>query len=150
MKKAERQQKIREIITNESIERQEDLVERLRKMGLTVTQATISRDIKDMQLIKVPADDGGYRYGIPSYHRQGHENQLAVTLHDSLEQLKRNNCFLALTVHPGNGPVVATLIRKMDFPTVFTTIGDDGNVLVVCVSADAAVKLEEKLNAMLD
>ena len=50
MKKAERQQKIREIITNESIERQEDLVARLREMGLTVTQATISRDIKEMQL----------------------------------------------------------------------------------------------------
>ncbi|MCC4327280.1 ArgR family transcriptional regulator [Limosilactobacillus reuteri] len=150
MKKAERQQKIREIITNESIERQEDLVARLREMGLTVTQATISRDIKEMQLIKIPADNGGYRYGLPTYHHQGHENQLAQTLQDSLEQLKRNDCFLALTVHPGNGPVVATLIRKMDFPTVFTTIGDDGNVLVVCMSPEAAIKLEEKLNAMLD
>ena len=113
MKKAERQQKIREIITNESIERQEDLVARLREMGLTVTQATISRDIKEMQLIKIPADNGGYRYGLPAYHHQGHENQLAQTLQDSLEQLKRNDCFLALTVHPGNGPVVATLIRKI-------------------------------------
>ena len=150
MKKAERQQKIREIITNESIERQEDLVERLREMGLIVTQATISRDIKEMQLIKIPADNGGYRYGLPAYHHQGRENQLAQTLQDSLEQLKRNDCFLALTVHPGNGPVVATLIRKMDFPTVFTTIGDDGNVLVVCMSPEAAIKLEEKLNAMLD
>ena len=65
MKKAERQQKIREIITNESIERQEDLVAHLREMGLTVTQATISRDIKEMQLIKIPADNGGYRYGLP-------------------------------------------------------------------------------------
>ena len=74
MKKAERQQKIREIITNESIERQEDLVARLREIGLTVTQATISRDIKEMQLIKIPADNGGYRYGLPAYHHQGHEN----------------------------------------------------------------------------
>ncbi len=103
-----------------------------------------------MQMIKIPADNGGYRYGLPAYHHQGHENQLAQTLQDSLEQLKRNDCFLALTVHPGNGPVVATLIRKMDFPTVFTTIGDDGNVLVVCMSPEAAIKLEEKLNAMLD
>ena len=150
MKKSERQQKIREIITSESIERQDDLVESLRKIGLTVTQATISRDIKEMQLIKVPADNGGYRYGLPTYHRQGHENQLASTLRDSLEQLKRNDCFLALTVHPGNGPVVASLIRKMDLPSVFTTIGDDGNVLVVCMSAEAAVTLEDKLNAMLD
>lgn len=150
MKKAERQQKIREIITNESIERQEDLVKQLQDLGLTVTQATISRDIKEMQLIKVPAENGGYRYGLPTFHRHGHENQLAMTLRDSLEQLKRNDCFLALTVHPGNGPVVATLIRKMGFPTVFTTIGDDGNVLVVCMSAKAASELEEQLNAMLE
>ncbi len=150
MKKAERQQKIRELITSESIERQEDLVDHLRAMGLTVTQATISRDIKEMQLIKVPADDGGYRYGMPAYQPQGEEGQLAAALHDSLEQLKRNESFLAITVHPGNGPAIASLIRKMEFSTVFTTIGDDSNVLVVCNSARAAVDLEEKLNAMLD
>lgn len=150
MKKAERQEKIRELITNESIERQEDLVNHLRAMGLTVTQATISRDIKEMHLIKIPAEDGGYRYGMPSYQPQGDGDQLATALHDSLEQLKRNNEFLALTVYPGNGPAMAALIRQMDFSSVFTTIGDDSNVLVVCTSAEAAVKLEEKLNAMLD
>lgn len=150
MKKAERQQKIRELITNESIERQEDLVKHLREMGLTVTQATISRDIKEMQLIKVPADDGGYRYGMPAYQPQGEEGQLATALHDSLEQLKRNDAFLALTVHPGNGPAIASLIRKVDFAPVFTTIGDDSNVLIICTSAEAAVELEDKLSAMLD
>ena len=61
MKKAERQEKIREIITAESIERQEDLVKRLNELGLRVTQATISRDIKEMQLVKIPAENGGYR-----------------------------------------------------------------------------------------
>ena len=70
MKKAERQEKIREIITAESIERQEDLVKRLNELGLRVTQATISRDIKEMQLVKIPAEDGGYRYGLPAYRQQ--------------------------------------------------------------------------------
>ena len=56
MKKADRQKKIREIITDNSIERQEDLVKRLNDLGLQVTQATISRDIKEMQLVKIPAE----------------------------------------------------------------------------------------------
>lgn len=150
MKKVERQEKIRELITQKSIKRQEDLVKYLCDMGLTVTQATISRDIKEMQLVKIPAEDGGYRYGMPSYQPQGDSDQLAATLHDSLEHLKRNNEFIALTVHPGNGPAIAALIRQMEMPTVFTTIGDDSNVLIICLSAEAAVRLEEKINAMLD
>lgn len=149
MRKQERQKKIRNIINNESIDRQESLVQRLQEEGLSVTQATISRDIKEMQLVKVPAEGGGYRYSIPNYHHQSKEDQLAITLRDSLEELKRNDYFLALTVHPGNGPVVANLIRQNNFTTVFTTIGDDSNVLVVCVSAQAAAKLEDDFQRLL-
>lgn len=145
MKKAQRQQEIRKIIADKSIERQEDLVECLNKKGLQVTQATISRDIKEMQLVKVPAENGGYRYSLPEYHQRDEEGQLTDVLQDSLLQLKRNDRFLALTVHPGNGPVVAVLLRKVNYPTIFTTIGDDANVLVICQSSEAAIQLEQKL-----
>jgi transcriptional regulator of arginine metabolism len=145
MKKTERQRKIREIITSQSIERQDDLVKKLNDLGLHVTQATISRDIKEMQLVKIPAENGGYRYGLPAYHQQDEESQLVDVLNDSLEQLKRNDRFVALSVHPGNGPVVAVLLRKVNYPEIFTSIGDDANVLVVCQSSDAAVQLEKKL-----
>lgn len=148
MKKAERQEKIREIITAESIERQEDLVKRLNELGLRVTQATISRDIKEMQLVKIPAENGGYRYGLPAYHRQSDERQLMDVLQDSLIQLRRSDRFLALSVHPGNGPVVAALLRRVDYSTIFTTIGDDASVLIVCVSTDGAAQLEQKLNEL--
>lgn len=150
MKKAERQEKIREIITAESIERQEDLVKRLNQLGLQVTQATISRDIKEMQLVKIPAENGGYRYGLPEYHRLSDEQQLMDVLQDSLVKLKRSDRFLALTVRPGNGPVVAVLLRRVDYSTIFTTIGDDASVLIVCDSAAAAEKLEQKLNELVN
>ncbi|MGM9907250.1 arginine repressor [Limosilactobacillus sp.] len=146
MKKAERQEKIREIITAESIERQEDLVKRLNELGLRVTQATISRDIKEMQLVKIPAEDGGYRYGLPAYRQQSDEQQLKDVLQDSLMNLKRSDRFLALAVHPGNGPVVAVLLRRTNYAEIFTTIGDDASVLIVCVSAEAAIRLENKLD----
>ena len=63
-------------------------------------------------------------------------------------KLKRSDRFLALTVHPGNGPVVAVLLRRADYAEIFTTIGDDASVLIVCTSAEAASRLENKLNEL--
>ena len=64
MRKRERQATIQRLIQSEPIERQEDLVARLTEMKIPVTQATISRDIKEMQLVKIPAGEGHYRYRI--------------------------------------------------------------------------------------
>ena len=149
MKKAYRQKKIREIITARSIERQEDLVGALNELGLQVTQATISRDIKEMQLIKVPAENGGYRYALPVMQHRDEPDQLGTTIHDSLVQLKRSDRLLALAVRPGDGPVVANLIRRLTDRGVFTTIGDDSNVLVVCDTADDAQTLADYLNSLV-
>ncbi|MBF0601105.1 arginine repressor [Limosilactobacillus oris] len=149
MKKADRQKKIREIITARSIERQEDLVGALNELGLQVTQATISRDIKEMQLIKVPAENGGYRYALPVMQHRDEPDQLGTAIHDSLVQLKRSDRLLALAVRPGNGPVVANLLRRLTDRGVFTTIGDDSNVLVVCDTADDAQTLADYLNSLV-
>ena len=149
MKKADRQKKIREIITARSIERQEDLVGALNELGLQVTQATISRDIKEMQLIKVPAENGGYRYALPVMQHRDEPDQLGTRIHDSLVQLKRSDRLLALAVRPGNGPVVANLLRRLTDRGVFTTIGDDSNVLVVCDTADDAQTLADYLNSLV-
>ena len=149
MKKAYRQKKIREIITARSIERQEDLVGALNELGLQVTQATISRDIKEMQLIKVPAENGGYRYALPVMQHRDEPDQLGTAIHDSLVQLKRSDRLLALAVRPGNGPVVANLLRRLTDRGVFTTIGDDSNVLVVCDTADDAQTVADYLNSLV-
>lgn len=63
--KGQRHVKIREIITNHEIETQDELVESLRAAGFHVTQATVSRDIKELHLIKIPLDDGRYKYSMP-------------------------------------------------------------------------------------
>ena len=65
MMKAQRHIKIREIIANKDIETQEELVEELKKAGYNVTQATVSRDIKELHLVKVPTNNGRYKYSLP-------------------------------------------------------------------------------------
>nr|BAD18316.1 arginine repressor [Geobacillus stearothermophilus] len=69
MNKGQRHIKIREIIMNNDIETQDELVDRLREAGFNVTQATVSRDIKEMQLVKVPMANGRYKYSLPSDQR---------------------------------------------------------------------------------
>ena len=64
--KGQRHIKIREIITGREIETQDELVDALCAAGFTVTQATVSRDIKELQLVKVPLADGRYKYSLPS------------------------------------------------------------------------------------
>lgn len=148
MKKSERQRHIQEIIANQYVERQEDLVDLLAQAGIKVTQATISRDIKDMQLLKVPSVGGGYHYSLPARRQDNKEERLAGIISQELQDMQRSDRFVALTMSPGNGPVVAMLIKQMDYATVFTAIGDDSTVLVVCHSAGAAVEFEHTLQAL--
>ena len=65
MTKVKRQMKILEIIKRDEIETQEELASELKKEGIEVTQATISRDIKELRLIKVPVGDQKYKYALP-------------------------------------------------------------------------------------
>lgn len=148
MKKADRQRRIRKLITEREIERQEDLVRLLETSGVTVTQATVSRDIKELNLIKVPAKSGGYRYSLPGHHEEDQEQQLATAMAHELVELKRSGRMLGLTMQPGHGPLVAMLINASEYPEVFMAVGDDANVLVVCESAGAAAQFAARLESL--
>lgn len=150
MRKADRQDLIRRIIINQQIARQDDLVKALQDQGVQSTQATISRDIKELHLVKVPANDGGYRYALPSQRQLDTQERLAVELSNNMINLKRHAEFLSITMRPGNGPMMADLMRSVAESQIFTAIGDDSTVLVVCYSDSAAEKVEEQLNLLMN
>lgn len=150
MRKVERQQLIREIIAQTQIERQDDLVAALKAEGVTATQATISRDIKELQLVKVPASDGGYRYALPAQGNIDNQTRLTTELTNNMISLERQNQFLSIVMRPGNGPVMASLIRQLETDDVFSVIGDDAGVLVMCQSNDAASKVEELFHSLMN
>lgn len=138
MNKSERQQAIRDIIEEYSVSRQYDLVKHLQDAGVKVTQATISRDIKEMHLMKVPSPTGGYRYSLPLQQGEDKIVKLADTLHSSMVSIQRHKEFVSMSMRPSTGPVTALLIKKMKYKEVFTAIGDDATVLVICESENAA------------
>lgn len=149
MKKQERQRYIRELLRANNIDKQEDFVILLKKEGITVTQATISRDIKEMQLIKVPATDGTYSYNLPVQKQLNTEKKLTKTLKDAFISTDVQNEMCLIKVTPGSGPAIVSLIEQMNYSFVFGTLGGDGSALIICHSNKDALKLSRIINEIV-
>ena len=127
--KQERQQAIKTLISNEQIQRQEDLVRKLNEAGWEVTQATISRDITEMQLVKVPLPTGGFAYAVMS--GADYFGQLGRILQETTTDVATQGNMIMIKVAPGTGPALKTALEEANLPEVFGLIGDDAGVLVI-------------------
>lgn len=124
--------KIREIITNQEIETQDELVEALRNNGFQVTQATVSRDIKELMLIKVPTDDGRYKYSMPTAQRYNPVQKLQRALVDSFVHIDHTGNLVVIKCLPGTANSVAVLIDNMEWSDLLGTICGDDTILMIC------------------
>jgi len=130
--KGQRHIKIREIITQKDIETQDELVEALRESGFQVTQATVSRDIKELLLIKVPTDDGRYKYSLPTDQRYNPIQKLKRVLVDNFVQIDSSANLVVMKCLPGTANSVAALIDNIDWPQIMGTISGDDTILIIC------------------
>lgn len=134
--KGQRHIKIREIITNREIETQDELVESLRHAGFQVTQATVSRDIKELMLIKVPTDAGNYKYSLPTAQRYNPVQKLQRALVDSFVGIDHTGNLVVVKCLPGTANSVAVLIDNMEWPDLLGTICGDDTILMICRNED--------------
>ncbi len=102
MTKGQRHIKIRELIGKKEIETQDDLVEELENAGFNVTQATVSRDIKELHLVKVPLSDGRYKYSLPADQRFNPLQKLKRSLTDSFVGIDYSQNLIVMKTLPGN------------------------------------------------
>jgi transcriptional regulator of arginine metabolism len=130
--KGQRQRKIRELIGTRDIETQEDLVEVLSLEGMQVTQATVSRDIKEMQLIKVPLEDGRYKYSMPQDQRYNPAHKLKRALLDHFIGAEAAENLIVVKCLPGTAGTITSLIDGMDWPEVVGSISGDDTILLIC------------------
>lgn len=127
--KKERHQLIRQIIEVQNIETQEDLARALLEHGYNVTQATVSRDIKEMMLVKVPNVRGGYSYAFP--RERAHvltPEKLERTLRDSVLNVRMGGNLVVLHTLPGTAQGVAFVIDSMKWPGVLGTVAGDDTI----------------------
>ena len=129
--KAKRQALIREIVENQSIQTQEELADALREHGMVVTQATVSRDIKEMHLLKVLSEEGGYRYATMDKSEQGMNERLIRMLSDSVVDMSSANNLIVIHTLPGSAHVAGEAVDSLRWPEVLGTIAGDNTILVI-------------------
>ncbi|OPX85026.1 MAG: Arginine repressor [Pelotomaculum sp. PtaB.Bin117] len=130
--KARRQRKILEIIQRELIETQEEIAVSLKKCGFEVTQATVSRDIKELGLIKIPYEKNLFKYASPGEHTvQRAADRLKRYFRDSVISLAISENLLVIKTHPGGAQGVASAIDQIGWPEIIGTVGGDDTILVV-------------------
>ena len=129
--KAKRQALIREIVENQSIQTQEELADALREHGMVVTQATVSRDIKEMHLLKVLSEEGGYRYATMDKSEQGMNERLIRMLADSVVDMSSANNLIVIHTLPGSAHVAGEAVDSLHWPEVLGTIAGDNTILVI-------------------
>lgn len=129
--KAKRQALIREIVEKQNVQTQEELAEALRAQGMLVTQATVSRDIKEMHLLKVLSEDGSYRYATMEKGEQGSNDRLIRMLSDSVLEMNSANNLIVIRTLPGSAHVAGEAVDSLKWPEIIGTIAGDNTILVI-------------------
>ena len=147
--KTKRHSLILEIINFKDMETQEELTKELKNKGVDVTQATISRDIKDLKLIKILTEKGTYKYSSISHV----ENALAYKLLNIFSQtalcVESVDNFLIIKTISGSGPAAAEAIDSLNLDGIVGTIAGDNTILVLARTRDKAQELVQKIKNMI-
>lgn len=147
--KAKRHLRIREIISNKEIDTQDELVEELRNAGFNVTQATVSRDIKELHLVKVPLEDGRYKYSLPADQKFNPLQKLKRTLSDSFISIDYTDHLIVMKTLPGNANAIGALIDNIQWEEIMGTICGDDTCLIICKNKLDAKVISKKILEML-
>ena len=140
MNKKERLEKIRRFVTDYQIGTQEEIVEHLREAGISATQATVSRDIKELGIVKIPLKDNTYIYELPKSIVRS--LQLAE---NNIIHAERMGHMINLQVIPGNTIFVKSQLMTVFSDQVFSCIADDNSILIVLRSEETAKDIFEQV-----
>lgn len=146
--KAWRQSQILELVDKDAVTSQEELREQLEARGITVTQATLSRDLGQLGLVKRAGDGAYVRPGVERGGAMvGEQMRKAVTA--LVRSFERVESHIVVRTDPGQANGLAVLIDRSKLAEVAGTLAGDDTILLVCRGVDNAVAMEQKLNAMV-
>lgn len=149
MNKGQRHIKIREIIANNDIETQDELVDTLKRAGFNITQATVSRDIKELHLVKVPMADGRYKYSLPADQRFNPLQKLKRALMDAFIKIDTAGYLIVMKTLPGNANAIAALIDHLDWDEILGTVSGDDTILIICRTNEDTEEISNRFLDML-
>ena len=147
--KNQRQAKIMEIISNRNVETQEQLLALLQQEGFRGTQATISRDIKDLRLFKVAGVQKKYRYAHIHESTGEISPKMKSLFADCVVSIRCAQNIVVVKTLPGNGNNAGSVIDKLNFVEIIGSVAGDDTVFAVCDNAENALLVVEKIHEFL-
>jgi transcriptional regulator of arginine metabolism len=146
MLRTERHAKILEIISQKEVETQEELCAELNKLNYVVTQATISRDIKDLHLFKVSGVTKKYRYAYINDSEGEISPKMKNLFRDCVVAVRFAQNIVVIKTLAGNGANAGAVIDKLNYPEVVGSVAGDDTLMIVCESNDDASAVVNKVN----
>ena len=148
--KNKRQSAILKIISDHTVDTQEQLLEHLRESGFACTQATISRDIRDLHISKQADENGKYRYAVTQeHHRINAAEKLQAIFRDSVTSVDDACNIVVLKTMSGLANAAAAAVDSMNIEAIVGSLAGDDTVLLVLRSEKAAGELSGELREML-
>ena len=144
--KTQRLSIIRKIIRSEFISSQEELIARLEECGVQVTQSTLSRDLKFMQVAKVPNKEKGYVYVLPNSTLADH--QISTNITDNITQIAFSGNLCVITTKPGYASAISVPIDSKGLPEILGSIAGDNNIILVLREDYSKSKLMAELTML--
>lgn len=140
-----RQKKILELIERYDIDTQETLIDKLAEAGYATTQTTISRDIKQLKLVKGMTSKGSYKYIVPEVKKNGAAPILNSALTESVTKIEAAENIVVVKTLSGMANAVAVCIDSLNDASIVGSVAGDDTILIVVKSSELALKLEEEL-----
>ncbi len=148
--KNDRQTQILEIISRENIETQEQLLDRLREKGIRSTQATISRDIKQLHLIKEPVGQGVYRYAVSGNRTElNFADRLRTIFRECVISVDWAQNIVVIKTMPGLASGACSALDKMDMPNLIGTLAGDDTAYLLLRDMESARELCSEIKKMI-
>ena len=129
--KSARQTAILSLIEEQDVKTQQELAHKLRDRGIDVTQATVSRDIKELRLLKVLSPSGGYKYATADQAEHGISERFVRMFVDSVISINHSGNLIVIKTLAGSANVAGEAIDSMRWPEILGTLSGDNTIMVV-------------------
>lgn len=147
--KSERQNRILELVSQYEIETQEDMMERLRADGYMVTQATVSRDLKELKLTKALTARGTYRYCVASGRTHVGNVRLNNAMADSILHVDYSMNNVVIKTYPGMAQAVASAVDALNMHSILGCVAGDDTIIIVARDADSSEEISQKIRELM-
>ena len=147
--KSARHQAILHLIETYPIDRQEDLLAHLRREGFDVTQATVSRDIRDLKLTKVPTDDGRQKYAVHQKGESEMSEKYIRVLRDGYVSMDKAQNILVIKTVVGMANAVCAALDAMKWNEIIGSVAGDDTIICVIRSVDETIAVMDKISKIV-